>query len=339
MSDRGLWSRFLASEHGNFALITALVVTTIATMVGLAADYSRGSTTRAAMQNSLDAAALAAMTSDGPTTLADRKKTLETIYAGNQGVGVASIVGDIQYEENTAVLNTKAEYSLPTSFMKIIGVNSIDIGVKNKVRSPMRLMQVAFRFKEASGWWDKQVTLMGRKDGSNAYETLAQIHYQWNGKRGDLNNNVGKTTVRLLQNGTLKETYVQDCPDARASSCQVLLNISDNKVDVSEMNSLYLQMDISTPVYQDAIDDINDRNPPVPRIVRTDDPTLSDRLYVEGVQQPKGKKIDIYRVVGCGKVTNHEWEDGGKADERDFAYSVQGFCEPSSRDRGVALAE
>lgn len=335
-----LFSRFLAQNHGNFAMMTALALLPIALVVGVGVDYSRNSTTRSNMQNALDAAALAAVTRPGNLTAVKREEVLKEVYKANGGLGEAELVGDLAPEGDMVVLTARAKGDQPTTFMRLGGVDKTTIVVGSKVGSQLKLMQIAFNFKWASGWWDKEVSLMGRKAGSQDYTKLASIHYSWNGKAGQTgDHNVGNTTVQLMRNGQLETTFVQHCPDAARSSCQTVEKRGDQKVDVSEIDQLYLRMEISAPTYKRAKDDLYGRRPAVDLDISTDDPKLSNRLFVDGRQQPAGKPVDIYRVVGCSQTTDQTWEDGGNFKDQDFAYSVQGFCAPANKDRNPILVQ
>lgn len=118
------------------------------------------------------------------------------------------------------------------------------------------------------------------------------------------------------------------------------------KIDVSNMNQLYLLMNVPSGPVQN---------------LRSDDPTTSNRLYIgagyanatEKAQNPSlykpiesenNKTVDIFSAVPCGKTSDQAWEDGGNpvpadVSNADFFYSITGKCDFSQRASETALTQ
>jgi hypothetical protein len=111
-------------------------------------------------------------------------------------------------------------------------------------------------------------------------------------------------------------------------------------IDVSEMSSLYLQMD----VYK------TNGSQPTNKLT-SDDPETSDHLYIGNPDIQDGKMlrveqkkiVDIFTAVPCGKTSKQAWEDGGSddgmAEHADFSYYVTGKCDFNKRPSETVLTQ
>lgn len=115
-------------------------------------------------------------------------------------------------------------------------------------------------------------------------------------------------------------------------------NTTGAKIDVSTMDTLYLQMDVpSGPV----------------KTLKSNDPTTSNRLYIGTpdvqnnlpIEIPQGKIVDIFSAVPCSQTSDQAWEDGGNnppspdVSNADFFYSVTGKCDFSKRPSETVLTQ
>lgn len=328
-----VWKQFAADVRGNFAIVLAVLSVPMALMLGIAIDYGRGTSDRSAMQNALDAASLAVIGNADLTSLSARQTALGKVYAANLGLGQASIVST-EFLDGQIVMATKAEYDSPLTFMRMggLGRDNQRVSVNSSVGVNQQLDSIAFKAIKATGWWDKVVKIMGRKEGTTTYTELGNVQYQWNGVAGGTLS-LGNTTISALRNGKFETTYRQVCLTALLASCIVSTN--NGNIDATGIDDLYLEMAISAPTFKLAIDDLKSRKN-LPLVIRTDDPALSNRLYVDGKQQPMGQVVNVFRAIGCGNWVTQQWEDGGNFKQTDFEYQVQGYCN-FRPGRGVAL--
>lgn len=376
-------------------MITAVTAVPLALAVGLAVDFSSGVNTRSSMQNALDAATLSLSTLPPGLTDEERLAKLQAFYAGNGGAGMATLVSFNIGNTGAVDAQTSASYKNPTNFMhlaKVFGVGVIDadpsgedasgadargddasvgasgvnIEVGAAIHKEPNLDQATFELSKATtGWWNKTVTLYGKKYGAASEQKLMQIKYvsnRFHDPRG-----YGKMTVSTIStaaNGTETLTTVQerncttktigntytpstdpirysDGTGSNKKSWQIdcTQNGSGKAViDVSQMQNLYLQMDIPKK------DTNNPDNPSTKTVLKTTDPTKANHLFIDGVQAVNGTSVDIFTVVPCGQTSEQAWEDGGSpspytAAGTDFTYKVTGRCGYTQRPGEVTLTQ
>ncbi len=105
-------------------------------------------------------------------------------------------------------------------------------------------------------------------------------------------------------------------------------------VDVSQMSSLYLEMDVPSGN---------------PKTLKSNDPATSNRLYIgtsatNMPEVPTGQIVDIFTAVPCGQTAYQAWEDGGNAvpapvSNADFFYTVAGKCDFDQRPSETVLTQ
>lgn len=191
------------------------------------------------------------------------------------------------------------------------------------------------------------MSLFGKPFDSTAIQELMRITYTYN-NGGDAKG-YGTTVVSVPNaNGVFQNVQTQTCvtknksdygygnpipADAivngnKVTTCSITQDTTGGKgatVNVSKMDTLYLQMTISA-----------NSGVSIPNgtklTLRSDDTDTSNRLYLDGVEVQTGKKVDIFRAVPCGVSSSQAWEDGGNAvpapvANADFFYTVTGKCE------------
>ncbi len=293
--------------------------------VGMAVDYNLAANERSEMQNALDAAAFAALMLPDTATKADRQTTLQQVYETNGGDGAATIDGDLFTDTTGAALKVRSSHEVPTIFMAIAGTESIKVSAKSSVKKPVKLKTTRFKLSKVTGAWDKIVTLMGRPVGAVAYQPLLRMTYVLTSLSG------GSVTTmsKLDAQGKWIDFYKTTCTKSSSCTNKVLSGDGTAEVDVSGMDDIYMQMDISAKVgavYWSFKEKI--------RYLYSNDPNTSDQMFVAGKQTPKGTKVDMMAAVGCtGKWIEQRWEDGGGWDGAvnpwegtDFRYEVIGGC-------------
>jgi hypothetical protein len=105
-------------------------------------------------------------------------------------------------------------------------------------------------------------------------------------------------------------------------------------IDVSQMDQLYLEMDVPSGN---------------PKVLKSNDPATSDRLYIgtSTTIMPEvaaGQTVNIFTAVPCGTTGYQAWEDGGNAvpadvSNADFFYTVQGKCDYNQRPSETVLTQ
>lgn len=343
---------FFRSSRGSFAPILALCAVPLVLSVGMATDYGMGVRTQNSMQNALDAAALSLTTMPQSATDSDRQRMLQTMYVSNGGEGTATLEAATFDPDGTLHVSAKANYSMPTSFMKLARIDQVPVAVATGVVKKPTLVQATFKITKASGYWNKTITLYGIKFGATAANPLMRISYVYNGKGGA--KGYGTTTVQtpnsngqFKTNQNVKQQQVctstnynqrQSVPSGSFVDGNLLTTCTFTvgsgagaPIDVSQMQDLYLEMDVPQGS---------------PSVLKSNDPNTSNRLYLDvsfdsngnptGTEVPTGQIVDIFTVVPCGQTSNQAWEDGGNAvpapvSNADFFYSVTGKCDYTQR--------
>ncbi len=344
-------SGFLSSESGSFAPAFAITLVPVLLAMGIAVDYTSATTDRAQMQNALDSAILSITTMARTATDGERQKTLQDVYAANGGPGTARLHSVSFDADGTMHASTSATYAMPTDFMALAKINSVDIRVATAVRKNPALVEATFQIDKASGYWDKTITLFGTDPSKPDADPLMKIDYKYNGKGGS--KGYGTTTVYTKDtDGNFIVSQQQTCTSEakgrntptgsfpgpfvdgdNVTTCTMNVSNPDgSSVDVSRMNDLYLKMDVTTGT----IDSF-----------ATNDPAKSNRLFIDGKQVAKNQIVNIFTAVPCGSKdpSSQAWEDGGTEEAKmtlkdaDFFYKVSGKCDFNQRPSVTNLTQ
>jgi Flp pilus assembly protein TadG len=338
--------RFLQSENGSFAPLMAIATVPLLLAVGLATDYSSAVSTRSDMQSALDAATLSLTGMPRTATDSDRQQKLQVAYSANGGHGTAKVLSTVFDADGTLHLSTSASYAMPTEFMSLAMIKNVPVDVASTLLKKPRLIDATFKIDKASGYWDKKITLYGSQSDPKNSTGLMQITYTYNGKGGE--KGYGTTTV-LTPDKDGKFTVVQQkqvCTTVNAGGQIPAGAFADGnkyttctfdpkygtgaKIDVSQMQSLYLQMDVTTGTKATR---------------RSDDPKTSNFMYLDKVEVAKNQTVDIFTAVPCGQTSSQAWEDGGNnppspdVTNADFFYSVTGKCDFSQMASDTRLTQ
>lgn len=120
--------RFGDESGGVVAAITALLIVPLSIGVGVAVDASRMFLVRSQLSQAVDAAALAAGQALDPAQVAtDARRIFDLNYppAGYMGARVGEL--QVNFDEATGRVELVARTSMPTAFMQLAHVNSIDL--------------------------------------------------------------------------------------------------------------------------------------------------------------------------------------------------------------------
>lgn len=355
---------FASDNRGNIAVTTALLALPLLSAIGLAVDYSSAISYRSGMQNALDAATISIMSLPKETTLADRKKKLQDFYIANGGYGTAKLLTFNINSLGSSDASTNAASSMKTSVMSLAGYSKVDVGVKAAAYKEPALVEASFEIEGVSGWWNKTMSVYGVKFGESKPQKLLEITYVYNNDgKGKGYGTTKISTVTQPTSGpnkgkdvaTLVQTQKCELKGSSSTPTCTSTNASGQtgkaSIDVSQMDQIYLQMDIP------AKSSSNPQNPGRATTLRTDDPKTSNNLYA-GPLDPKnpsstsnvkqmetGKVVDVFSVVPCGQTSKQAWEDGGTSppgptvETADFSYRVAGKCDFSQRPFGITLTQ
>lgn len=131
---------FLVNRHGGVSIIFAALLIPLLLMIGSAIDYSRSLTAKTGLSNALDAAVLAGvnklMRENGTESeVVDVVKA--TFQAGIEGsvAPTATVKAfTISQDSTRGEVSVAATVSVPTSFMAIAGLKSIDVATHSTAR-------------------------------------------------------------------------------------------------------------------------------------------------------------------------------------------------------------
>ncbi len=142
---RDRFRKFERAEGGNIMMTFALATVPIMGFVGSAIDYSRANAAKAAMQAAADATAL--MMSKSISNLNSGQITTEAgnyfnaLLTNNQVTGVTVTPTYTTTGGTQVVLSATA--SMPTTFMKVLGMSSLNIDVSSTVKWGDKRLRVA----------------------------------------------------------------------------------------------------------------------------------------------------------------------------------------------------
>lgn len=135
--------RLVHDRRGIVAAITAMLVIPLVLAIGLAIDTSRMFLVRAKLSQAVDAAALAAgQAVDAATVSADALR----IFAANYPqayMGASVDEPEINYDEDTGQVEIIARTALPTMFMQLAHIDTLDVEARALVVREQRGMELA----------------------------------------------------------------------------------------------------------------------------------------------------------------------------------------------------
>jgi Flp pilus assembly protein TadG len=143
--------RFARADQGNIAMIFAITLVPLLAMVGAAVDYTRASAARSAIQGALDTAALMVSrdAAANPTLSGDAIQALATKYfnALYHNADAAGVTVTATYSAGgsgvPASITMEGNGSVPTDFMKLVGINQVAVGADSKTAWGNTRMRVA----------------------------------------------------------------------------------------------------------------------------------------------------------------------------------------------------
>jgi Flp pilus assembly protein TadG len=124
--------RLWRSEEGSVMPVIGVLVVALLGSSGAAIDTGRGQLVKAKLSSSLDAAGLAAGATVNTATLSDEAE--KYLYANfNNYLGATITDFTITPNENNTVFELSATAEVPTTFMKMLGMNTITVGAESEI--------------------------------------------------------------------------------------------------------------------------------------------------------------------------------------------------------------
>jgi len=138
-------SRFFADRRGNVAAIFALAIVPVIGLVGMAVDYSRGNSMKAAVQAALDATALAmARTAPNLTAAQLQQQSSDMFFAQFNRSDAKSVVVTASYDTtNGSALTLAASGAIDTTFTRVMGINQLNVGSSSTIKWGNQRLRVA----------------------------------------------------------------------------------------------------------------------------------------------------------------------------------------------------
>jgi Flp pilus assembly protein TadG len=143
--------RFARADQGNIAMIFAITLVPLLALVGAAVDYTRASAAHSAMQSALDTAALMISrdVAATPSLSADDIQARATKYfnALYHNADAAGVTVSATYSAGgngvPASIAVEGNGSVPTDFMKLVGINQVAVGANSRTTWGNNRMRVA----------------------------------------------------------------------------------------------------------------------------------------------------------------------------------------------------
>ncbi len=135
---------FWKNTNGNISIMLGLAMVPVMLGAGAAIDFGRASYARTVLQGAADAAAIAGATSKDKSVAKLQAIVEEYLAANNAGQAVQYMTKIVQNTDSkTGTYNVIVEGSLPTSFMAVAGIKTIDVGVRSQVNIGTQTLEIA----------------------------------------------------------------------------------------------------------------------------------------------------------------------------------------------------
>jgi Flp pilus assembly protein TadG len=297
--------------------MTALLAVPLTISAGIAVDFSSAYLQRTNLQEIADGAALAGgKIYDGTNLAAAQAEATKfiTSYASTTPANLSyTMTGTAD-----RVFQVSLNGAVPTSLLKIGNVNSVNVAVTSQATAPAKPTIVTLTPTQAQGFWYKVVTVRVVRPGATAETVLGTVTYQ-----PTTQNDSGQGTMTVTPSGSItlgNYTKLVLQMDIKSDGCPLgsTASVNSNKdVSCAVIQRTYGKND-NKAAYTAAQS--------YSMTLRTDDPSTSNYLYVNGSQLPKGVIIPIENYFGCQAPQKHAWEDGGGWDRQDLFYTISSTC-------------
>jgi Flp pilus assembly protein TadG len=136
---------FLRSQTGTVAVTFALSILPIFAAVGAAVDFAHYNAINTQLTAALDAASLAAAAASGKTDAQREQIGKDTFLANSEGGAATGEEIKLVLKSDGKTIKAEAHATMSTTLLVALGLNDIDVGVRNEVAIPVpRKAEVAF---------------------------------------------------------------------------------------------------------------------------------------------------------------------------------------------------
>lgn len=160
----GIW-RFARNTRGNIALLFALAIIPILLGVGVAIDYGRALLVHERMANAADAAALAIGSWTGLTD-AERKVKAQQFFDANYPSSTLGTVAALEVTFDGDDIKVEVSGSVPTTFMRLANIDSVDVGVSAIITMKQRKIELALVL-DTTGSMDNNGKMTSMQDAAD----------------------------------------------------------------------------------------------------------------------------------------------------------------------------
>src|SRR4051794_2336086 len=138
-------AHFFTDRRANVATIFALAIVPVIGLVGMAVDYSRGNSMKAAVQAALDATALAmARTASNLTPAQLQQQSSDMFFAQFNRPDAKNVVVTATYSTtNGSALTLAASGAVDATFTRVMGVNQLNVGSSSTIKWGNQRLRVA----------------------------------------------------------------------------------------------------------------------------------------------------------------------------------------------------
>jgi len=133
---------FSWNKKGNVAILFGLALIPIALFVGAAFDYGRGLAVRNRMADAADASALAIGSWQG-LTQGQLKQRAQQFFDANYSSSEMGTAGKLNVSFAGDDIKVEVSGTVPTTFLKLANIDSIDVGASSTVTKKQRNIELA----------------------------------------------------------------------------------------------------------------------------------------------------------------------------------------------------
>lgn len=134
---------FAGDTRGNVAMLFALTVVPVLLVAGAAMDYSRAITEKERMQHALDATALFLAHEPKTATLESLQTKANARFAASFQSSSMAATPILTVAKGASTLRLTATSTIETAFMKLAGVESLNLGATSEVRNERKKLEIA----------------------------------------------------------------------------------------------------------------------------------------------------------------------------------------------------
>ena len=137
---------YLKQVRGNVTLVVGLSILPIASAIGGGIDFSNVLNARGRLQDAADSAAIAAALDSGGT-LDQQKVAAQSAFASNvAGSNLSTATGSLSSDivNNVQTMTFVATAHVPTTVLKLVGINTVDISATAKAGVSINSAEIAF---------------------------------------------------------------------------------------------------------------------------------------------------------------------------------------------------